>query len=118
MSQGLDLIGGAESRSKRANLVGHFATDDRTPKEDGLADELRRRLPDRRGGTLQLAEFVSEFTPSPEMRDEIMTRLVINEPTDADTDRQRRTLKERRKRLRDLYEMGDIEKAAYRGQVR
>ena len=35
----------------------------------------------------QLAEFVSEFTPSPEMRDAIMARLVTNEPVDADTNR-------------------------------
>ena len=64
----------------------------------------------------QLKEFVSEFTPSPEMRDEIMARLIVNEPADADTTRQRRTLKDRRKRLRDLYEMGDIERTEYRAK--
>jgi hypothetical protein len=45
-----------------------------------------------------------------------MARLVVDEPTDADTDRQRRTLKDRRKRLRDLYEMGDIERTEYRAK--
>ena len=33
----------------------------------------------------QLAEFVAAFTPSPELRDEIMARLAIKEPADADT---------------------------------
>ena len=64
----------------------------------------------------QLAEFIAAFTPSPELRDEIMARLAMKEPADADTDRQRRTLKDRRKRLRDLYEMGDIERAEYRAK--
>jgi hypothetical protein len=36
-----------------------------------------------------------------------MARLAIDEPNDADTDRQRRTLKERRKRLHDHYETGE-----------
>jgi site-specific DNA recombinase len=62
----------------------------------------------------QVAEFVSQFTPSAEIRDEILRRLVADEQTDdEETTRRRRLLKDRRQRLRDLYELGDLVKAEY-----
>lgn len=62
----------------------------------------------------QVAEFVSQFTPSAEIRDEILRRLVADEQTDdEETTRHRRLLKDRRQSLRDLYELGDLVKAEY-----
>jgi site-specific DNA recombinase len=61
----------------------------------------------------QIAAFVAAFKPSTAMRDEILHRLASEEPGDEDTTRRQRQLKDRRKRLRDLYELGDLDKATY-----
>ncbi len=62
----------------------------------------------------QIATFVAEFKPSAKIRDEILRRLAEGDETgDEETRRRRRQLNERRKRLRDLFEMGDLDKAEY-----
>ena len=62
----------------------------------------------------QVVEFVSLFKPSPAIRDEILHQLATDEQADdVAASRSRSTLKRRRKRLRDLYEMGDLERAEY-----
>jgi hypothetical protein len=61
----------------------------------------------------QIAAFVAAFKPSTAMRDEILHRLASEEPGDEDTTRRQRQLTDRRRRLRDLFEMGDLDKAAY-----
>jgi site-specific DNA recombinase len=62
----------------------------------------------------QVAEFVSQFKPSADIRDEILSRLAADEQwDDEDTTRRRRQLKDRRQRLRDLYELGDLDKGEY-----
>jgi hypothetical protein len=58
----------------------------------------------------QIAEFVACFTPTAEVRDEVLARLADE---DTDTARRRKQLTDRRKRLRDLYEMGDLSRAEY-----
>jgi site-specific DNA recombinase len=62
----------------------------------------------------QIARFLAEFRPNQAMRDEILHRLASGEDSDTeDITRKRRQLNERRKRLRDLYELGDIDRANY-----
>jgi hypothetical protein len=62
----------------------------------------------------QIARFLAEFQPSHAMRDEILHRLAHGEDTDTeDIGRKRRQLTERRKRLRDLYELGDLDRSEY-----
>jgi hypothetical protein len=62
----------------------------------------------------QIAKFLAEFRPSQAMRDQILHRLANGEDSDTeDVARKRRQLNERRKRLRDLYELGDLERADY-----
>ena len=61
----------------------------------------------------QIAAFVAAFKPSTAMRDEILHRLASQEPGDEDTTRRQRQLKDRRRRLRDLYELGDLDKTTY-----
>jgi hypothetical protein len=63
---------------------------------------------------VQIAEFVADFRPSAEIRDEILRRLASGEHgDDQETKRRRGQLTERRKRLRDLFELGDLEKGGY-----
>jgi hypothetical protein len=48
------------------------------------------------------------------MSDEILDRLAHGEDSDSeDVARKRRQLNERRKRLRDLYELGDVDRSEY-----
>jgi hypothetical protein len=62
----------------------------------------------------QIAEFVADFRPSAEIRDEILRRLANGEHgDDEETKRLRGQLTEWRKRLRDLFELGDLEKGDY-----
>lgn len=62
----------------------------------------------------QIAEFVADFRPSATIKDEILRRLASGEMSDdEDTARRRRQLKDRRTRLRDLYELGDLERGEY-----
>jgi hypothetical protein len=64
----------------------------------------------------QIAEFVACFTPSAEVRDEVLARLADEHTDDADTVRPRNQLKDRRKRLAELFEMGDVNRAVYRSK--
>jgi site-specific DNA recombinase len=62
----------------------------------------------------QIVEFISDFRPSQAIRDEILHRLANGEHNDTEeTARQRRQLNQRRQRLRDLYELGDLPKPDY-----
>ena len=61
----------------------------------------------------QIAAFVAAFKPSEAMRDEILDRLASDDNDDEDTTRRKRQLNERRKRLRDLYELGDLDRPDY-----
>jgi hypothetical protein len=62
----------------------------------------------------QIARFLAEFQPSEAMREEILDRLAHDENTDTeDIGRKRRQLTECRKRLRDLYELGDLDRSEY-----
>jgi site-specific DNA recombinase len=62
----------------------------------------------------QIARFISGFQPSQAMRDEILDRLARDEHTDTEeVTRKRRQLNDRRKRLRDLYELGDLDRPEY-----
>jgi DNA invertase Pin-like site-specific DNA recombinase len=62
----------------------------------------------------QIAKFLADFKPSQAMRDEILHRLANDQDSDTeDVARKRRQLNGRRKRLRDLYELGDLDRAEY-----
>jgi site-specific DNA recombinase len=62
----------------------------------------------------QLVEFVSDFKPEPTLRTEILNRLAASGSADsAETKRQRATLEERLRRLRDLYELDDLSRPDY-----
>ena len=61
-----------------------------------------------------LVEFVSDFKPSAEVRDEILRRLAgASVGETGDVVKRRAALEERLRRLRDLYELGDLERAEY-----
>jgi hypothetical protein len=62
----------------------------------------------------QIVEFIADFRPSQAIRDEILRRLA--DPAIADTAaiaRRHAALAERRRRLRDLYELGDLDRDDY-----
>jgi site-specific DNA recombinase len=62
----------------------------------------------------QLAEFVADFKPEPLLRDEILRRLAAGNDTETkSTARKRTALEERLRRLRDLYELGDLDRSEY-----
>jgi site-specific DNA recombinase len=62
----------------------------------------------------QIIEFVAHFKPGPILRDEILRRLAeADEGDSAETVRQRKQLLERRRRLQDLYELGDLTRPGY-----
>jgi hypothetical protein len=61
----------------------------------------------------QVAAFVAAFRPSAAIRDAILDRLANENHGDEDTKRRRRQLKDRRRRLSELFEMGDIERTRY-----
>jgi hypothetical protein len=62
----------------------------------------------------QIVEFIADFRPGQTIRDEILQRLA--EPATVDTAevvRRRAALDERRRRVRDLYELGDLDRDEY-----
>jgi hypothetical protein len=62
----------------------------------------------------QIVDFIADFRPTRAIREEILRRLA--EPATADIAeiaRRRSALDERRRRLRDLYELGDLERSDY-----
>ena len=62
----------------------------------------------------QIVEFIADFRPGQTIRDEILRRLA--EPATVDTAevvRRRAALDERRRRVRDLYELGDLDRDEY-----
>jgi hypothetical protein len=62
----------------------------------------------------QIVEFIADFRPTQAIREEILRRLA--EPATDDTAeiaRRRAALDERRRRLRDLYELGDLNRHDY-----
>jgi len=62
----------------------------------------------------QLVEFVSDFKPEPLLRQEILRRLAAGPGAETkETARRRATLEERLRRLRDLYELGDLDRNEY-----
>jgi Recombinase/Recombinase zinc beta ribbon domain len=61
----------------------------------------------------QIAEWVADFRPTAAIRDEIMARLAHGDASDEETMRRREQLKARRTRLRDLFELGDLQKPEY-----
>ena len=79
-------------------------------KKHGCDQPLARALPLED----QIAEFVADFKPSAEIRDEILRRLASGDDVgDEETKRRREQLKGRRDRLRDLFELGDLQKGEY-----
>jgi DNA invertase Pin-like site-specific DNA recombinase len=69
------------------------------------ADEVER----------QLVEFIQGFAPEPSVREEILRRLAedAGSPESSDTTKRRATLEERLRRMRDLYELGDLKRPEY-----
>ena len=62
----------------------------------------------------QLVEFVSDFKPGDRLRDEILERLSDPSTTEsADVVKRRTALEERLRRMRDLYELGDLDRPDY-----
>ena len=62
----------------------------------------------------QIAAFIADFHPSQAIRDEILRRLAAPAMADtADLVRRRTALEERRRRLLDLYELGDLDPTDY-----
>ncbi len=62
----------------------------------------------------QIVEFLTDFQPTAAIREEILRRLSAGTTLDdAGTARQRAQLEERRRRLRDLYEIGDLDRSDY-----
>ena len=62
----------------------------------------------------QLVEFIEGFAPDAEVQEEILRRLAEEvAPESHDTAKRREALEERLRRMRDLYELGDLERAEY-----
>jgi hypothetical protein len=62
----------------------------------------------------QLVAFVADFKPGAELRDEILHRLADTSGREtADVAKQRTALEQRLRRMRDLYELGDLDRPAY-----
>lgn len=62
----------------------------------------------------QLVQFVGDFKPEPSVRKEILRRLASDSFDDsAEAARRRSALEERLRRIRDLYELGDLARADY-----
>ena len=91
---------------------GHPAKVSPVVRRKGDAREGLRNL--RIGAAKAVGQFLAEFRPSEAMSEEILDRLAHDEDTDTgDIGRKRRQLTERRKRLRDLYELGDLDRSEY-----
>jgi site-specific DNA recombinase len=68
------------------------------------ADEVER----------QLARFIAGFKPDTGLREEILRRLATVSGTEtSEATKRRAALEERLRRMRDLYELGDLERADY-----
>jgi hypothetical protein len=62
----------------------------------------------------QLVQFIEGFTPEEGVREEIMQRLAEGTgPESQDATKRRAALEERLRRMRDLYELGDLERGEY-----
>ncbi len=62
----------------------------------------------------QLVQFITGFTPNPNIREEILRRLSSDTaPETSETAKRRAALEERLRRMRDLYELGDLERPEY-----
>jgi hypothetical protein len=61
----------------------------------------------------QLAQFLADFTPSPAIREQILTRLAANTSENSETTSRRSALEQRLHRTRDLYELGDLPRPEY-----
>jgi hypothetical protein len=63
----------------------------------------------------QLARFLEGFTPSPTVQNEILDQLANPTATreDSQTTKHHAALEERLRRIRDLYELGDLHRAEY-----
>jgi site-specific DNA recombinase len=62
----------------------------------------------------QIVDFIATFRPTQAIRDEILRRLAEHATADtAEIARRRSALDDRRRRLRDLYELGDLDRADY-----
>jgi site-specific DNA recombinase len=62
----------------------------------------------------QIVEFIADFRPGQTIRDEILRRLAAPATVDtAEVVRRRAALDERRRRVRDLYELGDLDRDEY-----
>jgi site-specific DNA recombinase len=61
----------------------------------------------------QLAQFLTDFAPSPAIREQILSRLSSNAPETSETTSRRAGLEERLRRTRDLYELGDLTRPEY-----
>jgi len=62
----------------------------------------------------QLVQFISGFAPDPKVREEILRRLAGDSaPESSETTKRRTALEERLRRMRDLYELGDLKRGEY-----
>jgi hypothetical protein len=63
----------------------------------------------------QLARFIAGFAPDPAVKEEVLQRLANRASTreDSQTAKRRTALEERLRRMRDLYELGDLQRAEY-----
>lgn len=62
----------------------------------------------------QLARFVAGFSPNAHVREGILRRLATDGgPESGETIRRRKTLERRLRRMRDLYELGDLPRGEY-----
>jgi hypothetical protein len=65
----------------------------------------------------QLADFVADFRPDAAIREEILRRLARGGASEnAEVKKQRGALEERLRRIRDLYELGDLSRPEYLGR--
>ena len=62
----------------------------------------------------QLVAFVADFKPAADLRQEILDRLAATSTTEtAEIAKRRAALEERLRRMRDLYELGDLDRPDY-----
>ena len=62
----------------------------------------------------QLVHFIAGFAPEPSLREEILRRLATGAgPESGETTKRRAALEERLRRMRDLYELGDLPRGEY-----
>jgi Recombinase zinc beta ribbon domain len=62
----------------------------------------------------QLVQFITGFAPHPNIREEILRRLSSDTaPETSETAKRRTALEERLRRMRDLYELGDLPRPEY-----